>query len=79
MAPRTETSVDTFDEREVGYLQSIVRMELRRQEKKLVHLYQRFGDATDPTGPQQKIAMCEEMYRKLGGDPENITYGEPDE
>lgn len=70
------TSPEDFTRREVGYLESLIRMELRRQEDKIRTGEKRWGNEYRRENNDEKVALLESMYRKLGKDPADITVME---
>lgn len=61
-----------FNDDQVGFLKSLVRVSLRKNYRGLERLKDKFGAAYKPP-THEHIAFIEGVYRELGGDPANIT------
>lgn len=68
-----EIDLSSLDERHIGVLRTLVRMEVRRNAKKIAGLAERFGDEANLTHLTEKHDMLADIYRALGSDPAEIT------
>ena len=64
-------------EPELNLLASLVRQAIRKADRNREALFVKYGDETDFTRIDGRIAALEAVYRQLGKDPENITCLEP--
>lgn len=62
-----------FDADETGVAQMLVRSQIRKIERNMQGGRAKFGPDYDGRRHTEKLAMLEQMYRKLGGDPASIS------
>lgn len=58
---------------ERGVLAGLIRMAIRKSERSSMRQRAVYGHEYDPTRHEDKVALLEGVYRKLGGDPSQIT------
>lgn len=63
----------TFEPEEAAKIKYLIRHELRKMARGRPKMAAKFGDEADFTSFDRKRAALESCYRKLGGDPDNIT------
>jgi hypothetical protein len=72
MTARRPTTVQLTDF-ETGVLLGLVRQGLRKESRNRVNLVGKYGDEARLAATEQRRALLEGLYRKLGGDPAQIT------
>ena len=55
----------------------LVRTAIRKADRGRAALERKYGESYDPSRSDSRIVLLEEIYRAIGGDPENITVAEP--
>jgi hypothetical protein len=54
------------------YLRGLVIRDIRKHEKTIRNLTERHGDGFNPSTFRLKLALANEIYLTLGGDPDEI-------
>lgn len=62
-----------LDDHSLEFLGRLVRMELRKHLRGNRRLREKFGDEYAVADRDQRRAFMEDVYRRLGGDPDRIT------
>lgn len=72
--PKDEEPITaTFEPEEAAKIKYLIRHELRKMARGRPKMAVKFGAEADFTSFDRKRAALEACYRKLGGDPDNIT------
>lgn len=62
-----------FSPNEHGILPGLIRDAIRKAERNRVSMVKKFGDEARHEALDERIAILESIYQKLGGDPARIT------